>query len=1061
MSNALRITLSADSSSFQADLAKAKASLQAFANSVNGATKPAASSVDSLGSSITKVSQCLFLGLTAANLFQQGLQRAKDVIVGVIQSTLAMEKAQRTLQYATGDGAGAWLYARKIAKELGIDLIFAADAYGKLAAASRGTSLQGVQTEKIFKSVASASAVMGLSADETKGALNALSQMISKGKVQAEELRGQLGERIPGAFQIAARAMGVTTQALDKMLVDGKLLAEDFLPKFAAQLKKELGDAPLSAANSFQAAINRMKTSWFDFLTAMGKSGIVELATKAVSGLTNAMNGLVTSGGLRLISDLLGNQILQFTTLGTVLYYSLLPALAAVTPALRAFALSAMIAGPVEAAVLAVKALGTAIYTTLGPVGIAIGLFSALAFGISRYSQANNRAMLEVAEANAKAAQEATNTTRSFVQQHSMIRDLEKTIRTNAAGTDQNTKAKQALRVMISELNESFPDLIRNLKKEGDEYTSTSQKMELYAKNRIKILTAEAEKEAAEIQVLRNNISKMLNTHNSKSPILWWIHYKDAIADAEKAAEEHFVTLTNKTKQIATLKAMEDVAKKPKPAGDKPSTKDTVTDSEHEARLARWEAEGRARITLAEQEAAALKKIEIDLMEDLARLQNENKADEKGFKKLSDKKFKDEVKAAKESADRRIEIEKFEYLEKRQSLGEELQSKLTAGENGGLAKRQEAIRKEMADIEKRNNLLAEGDRLRLSSKQLADLLEAKNNAAWSEQVKADLAELKRLIAEESQIRGRRLTQGEESGVTGRFLGGDTSGTRGAAVNQFQVETGKGGLTAGISAGMSEFVLNSAMTFQTWKDTTLQVLNGVQGAFADFFTSLTQQGTTAGQKWDALWKGISKSVIGALSQILAKQLALWIVEKAKHAWEVTSAGVKTALSAKTVAANTVETSSNVATASSGFFKAHSWIPWVGAAIALGFIAMMMSSIKGRAVGGLVTGPELTLLGEKGPEVVAPESDFKDWANSLVNMGANLQGNVTAQLAQARGYDQYSSGLAASASRARALSDGSGGTGAQVDLRGARIFTNNDVEMQRFLKGMLNNLDGLTG
>ncbi len=1006
------------------------------------------------------MSQCLFLGVTAANLFQQGLQKARDVIVGVIQSTLDMEKAQRTLQYATGDGAGAWLYARKIAKDLGLDLLAAAESYGKLSAATRGTALQGVQTERIFKSVASASAVMGLSADETKGALNALSQMISKGKVQAEELRGQLGERLPGAFQIAARAMGVTTQALDKMLVDGKLLAEDFLPKFAAQLKKELGDAPLSAANSFQAAINRMKTSWFDFLTAMGKSGIVEFATKAVAGLTAAMSSLVSSGGLRLISDLLGNNILQFTTLGTVLYYSLLPALAAVTPALRAFALSAMIAGPVEAAVLSVKALGTAIYSTLGPVGIAIGLFSALAFGVSRYSQANNRAMLELAEANAKAAQEATNTTRSFVQQHSMIRDLEKTIKNNAAGTDQNTKAKQALRVMITELNESFPDLIRFLRKEGDEYLNTSQKMEVYSKGRIKILMANAKIEAEVIQATRNNIAKMLNTHNSKSPLQWWLYYKDAIADAEKVAEEHSTTLENIRKQIAALKTLEDAPKKTKAGGDKPSTKDTVTDSEHEARLARWEAEGRARVTLAEQEAAAIKKIEIDLMVDLSRLENENKADEKGFKKLSDNKYKAEAEAAVESAKRRIVIEKFEYLEKRQSLGEELQSKLTAGEEGGLAKRQEAIRKEMADIEKRNNLLAEGDRLRLSSKQLADLLAAKNNAAWSEQVKADLAELKRLLAEEAQIRGRRLTPGEESGVEGRFLGGDTSGTRGAAVNQRQGETGKGGMTAGITAGMNEFITNSALTFQSWKDTTLQVLNGVQGAFADFFTSLTQQGTTAGQKWDALWKGISKSVIGALSQILAKQLALWIVEKAKLAWDVTSGGVKAALSAKNVAANTVETSSNVATASSGFFKAHSWIPWVGAAVALGFIAMMMSSIKGRSVGGLVTGPELTLLGEKGPEVVAPERDFKDWARSLVNMGANLQGNVTAQLAQARGYDQYSSDLAGSASRARAAGgDGLPASSMQQVFPNAVIFTNDSVELGRFLKGGLNRYDGM--
>ena len=47
----------------------------------------------------------------------------------------------------------------------------------------------------------------------------ALAQMASKGTVQAEELRGQLGERLPGAFKIAAAAMGVTQAELVSLRV--------------------------------------------------------------------------------------------------------------------------------------------------------------------------------------------------------------------------------------------------------------------------------------------------------------------------------------------------------------------------------------------------------------------------------------------------------------------------------------------------------------------------------------------------------------------------------------------------------------------------------------------------------------------------------------------------------------------------------------------------------------------------------------------------------------------------------------------------------------------------
>ena len=87
------------------------------------------------------------------------------------------------------------------------------------------------------------------------GAFIALGQMISKGKVQAEELRGQLGERLPGAFQLAAKAMGMTTAALDKFMADGKLTAEELLPKLAKVLKDEYGAAAEEAAKGMQGSL--------------------------------------------------------------------------------------------------------------------------------------------------------------------------------------------------------------------------------------------------------------------------------------------------------------------------------------------------------------------------------------------------------------------------------------------------------------------------------------------------------------------------------------------------------------------------------------------------------------------------------------------------------------------------------------------------------------------------------------------------------------------------------------------------------------------------------------
>lgn len=181
-------------------------------------------------------------------------------------------------------------YLRAMAERLGLNLGQTSKDFVSLASAARGTSLEGDRTKDIFTAVAEASTVLHLSADETSGALLAIQQMMSKGSVQAEELRGQLGERLPGAFQIAARAMGVSTAELSKMLEQGQVLSEDFLPKFAAQLRREFAGAVEEASNSAQAALGRSETAWTDFVRAIVDSGLGEAAARELNQVASGLN---------------------------------------------------------------------------------------------------------------------------------------------------------------------------------------------------------------------------------------------------------------------------------------------------------------------------------------------------------------------------------------------------------------------------------------------------------------------------------------------------------------------------------------------------------------------------------------------------------------------------------------------------------------------------------------------------------------------------------------------------------------------------------------------------
>ena len=180
-------------------------------------------------------------------------------------------------------------YLRDLSARLGLEFYSTAEAAKNFFASGQGTALQG-QLNGIYESFSKAGAALALSGDQMNSVFTALGQMMSKGKVQAEELRGQLGESLPGAFTMAAKAMGVTTAELDKMLEDGRLLAEDLLPRMAEALEDKYAAAAERAANSLQGSINRMSSAWTEFKTNILNSEPVVEAIQAVTGALEHVN---------------------------------------------------------------------------------------------------------------------------------------------------------------------------------------------------------------------------------------------------------------------------------------------------------------------------------------------------------------------------------------------------------------------------------------------------------------------------------------------------------------------------------------------------------------------------------------------------------------------------------------------------------------------------------------------------------------------------------------------------------------------------------------------------
>ena len=181
----------------------------------------------------------------------------------------------------------------------------ATQQFTKLNAAARASGFTVQEVEEVYRGLAAANTALGGDSQKLQGILLATQQVFSKGKVQAEELRGQIGERLPGAFALFAKAVGKTPAELDKALERGEVSLEDFVT-FARSLleryegdAKKLADAPENAAARLKLAMDNLKNAMGPILTEIG-NGSIELATTVVKRSLACLMRSTTHALLRL-----------------------------------------------------------------------------------------------------------------------------------------------------------------------------------------------------------------------------------------------------------------------------------------------------------------------------------------------------------------------------------------------------------------------------------------------------------------------------------------------------------------------------------------------------------------------------------------------------------------------------------------------------------------------------------------------------------------------------------------------------------------------------------------
>lgn len=158
-----------------------------------------------------------------------------------------------------------------VSRSLNIPVQEATQGFTRLAAAVVGAGGNVGDAEVVFKGVTSAIKATGGSSQDAQSAVLALSQVFSKGKVSAEELQGQLGERLPGAVTLFAQATGRTLPQLSKDLEQGTVGLNDLM-RFTELLSSKYAANALTIARSTEDSGARQALALSNLREEFGKT---------------------------------------------------------------------------------------------------------------------------------------------------------------------------------------------------------------------------------------------------------------------------------------------------------------------------------------------------------------------------------------------------------------------------------------------------------------------------------------------------------------------------------------------------------------------------------------------------------------------------------------------------------------------------------------------------------------------------------------------------------------------------------------------------------------------
>lgn len=185
-----------------------------------------------------------------------------------------------------------WLKSKT--NELGINFLSATQDFTQFSATVKAAGGSDKDLRVMFTDIMKIQTSLSMTPDAAEGMTRALGQMVSKGQIMSEELKGQLAERVPGAVAVMAKAIGKTVPELFAMMKNGlpaKEAVASFLEMYSTMA--EGSGALAKQQKGLQATINRLSNSWTNFMIAIANAGVLDLLIEGLNLVSDGIKYLI------------------------------------------------------------------------------------------------------------------------------------------------------------------------------------------------------------------------------------------------------------------------------------------------------------------------------------------------------------------------------------------------------------------------------------------------------------------------------------------------------------------------------------------------------------------------------------------------------------------------------------------------------------------------------------------------------------------------------------------------------------------------------------------------